>query len=99
MDLCDVAPTVKQHLAGLRRLFDYLGVGQVLPFNPATAVCGPPYRACAGQTPILSAEHTGQSFARVDAALLSDVRDRAIIAGRLYPFAHVSAVVTVRMTD
>ena len=99
MDLCDVASTVKQHPAGLRRLFDYLGAGQVMPFNPATAVCGPPYRACAGKTPILSAEDPGQSFARVDAALLSDVRDRAIIAGRLYSFARVSAIATVRMTD
>ena len=99
MDLPEVASTVKQHLAGLRRLFDYLGAGQVLPFNPATAARGLPHRPCAGQTPILSAENTGQSFARVDAALLSDVRDRAIIAGRLYPFARVSAIATVRMTD
>ena len=99
MDLRDVAPTVKQRLTGLRRLFDYLGAGRVLPFNPATAARGLPHRARAGKTPILSAEDPGQSFARVDVALLSDVRGRAIIAGRLYPFAHVSAVVTVRMTD
>ncbi len=31
------APTVKQHLAAIRMLFDYLVIGQVLPFNPAAA--------------------------------------------------------------
>ena len=30
--------TVKQHLAALRMLFDWLVVGQVLPFNPASSV-------------------------------------------------------------
>ena len=29
--------SVKQHLAALRMLFDWLVVGQVLPFNPAQA--------------------------------------------------------------
>ena len=35
------APTVKQHLAAIRMLFDYLVVGQVLPMNPASSVRGP----------------------------------------------------------
>src|SRR5512146_501550 len=34
-------PSVKQHLAALRMLFDYLVTGQVLPMNPAYAVRGP----------------------------------------------------------
>ena len=38
------APTVKQELAALRRLFDWLVIGQVLPANPATAVAAPPTR-------------------------------------------------------
>ena len=33
--------SVKQHLAALRMLFDWLVVGQVLPFNPASSVRGP----------------------------------------------------------
>ncbi len=36
------APTVKQHLAAIRMLFDWLVVRQVLPMNPAAAVRGPP---------------------------------------------------------
>ena len=35
------APTVKQHLAALRMLGDWLVVSQVLPVNPAAAVRGP----------------------------------------------------------
>ena len=34
-------PSVKQHLAGIRMLFDYLVVGQVVKMNPASAVRGP----------------------------------------------------------
>jgi integrase/recombinase XerD len=35
--------TVKQHLAAIRMLFDWLVVDQVLPFNPASSVRGPRY--------------------------------------------------------
>ena len=99
--LCTVrsAPTVKQHLAALRSLFDYLVVGQVMPFNPAAAVRGPKYSVREGKTPILSAEETRQLFGQFDPALLSDVRDRAIIAVMVYSFARVSAVVNLRMKD
>src|SRR5271166_4884700 len=37
------APTVKQWLAAVRMLFDWLMVGQVLAVNPAGAVRGPKY--------------------------------------------------------
>ena len=36
--------TVKQHLAAIRVLFDWLVVGQVVPFNPASSVRGPETR-------------------------------------------------------
>lgn len=35
------APSVKQRLAALRHLFDWLVVGQVVPTNPAASVRGP----------------------------------------------------------
>jgi hypothetical protein len=35
------APTVKQHLAALRMLFDSLVLGQIIPVNPASSVRGP----------------------------------------------------------
>src|SRR5271155_5473764 len=34
-------PTVKQHLAAIRMMFDWLVVGQVLAINPAHSVRGP----------------------------------------------------------
>jgi len=37
------APAVKQHLAALRMLFDWLVTGHVLEVNPAHAVRGPKY--------------------------------------------------------
>jgi site-specific recombinase XerC len=35
------APTVKQHLAAIRHLFDWLVTGQVVSVNPAASVRGP----------------------------------------------------------
>ena len=35
------APTVKQRLAAIRHLFDWLVTGQVMPGNPASSVRGP----------------------------------------------------------
>jgi integrase/recombinase XerD len=37
-------PTVKQHSAAIRRLFDYLPTGGILDVNPASAVRGPKLR-------------------------------------------------------
>ena len=48
--------TVKQHLAALRILFDWLVTGQVLQLNPAHSVRGPKYSLKKGKTPVLTAE-------------------------------------------
>ena len=50
--------SVKQHLAALRMLFDWLVVGQVLPFNPASSLRGPKHVVKTGKTPVLSAKET-----------------------------------------
>jgi site-specific recombinase XerD len=50
------AQTVKQELAAIRKLFDYLVTGQVLPHNPASSVRGPSYSIDEGKTPVLSRE-------------------------------------------
>jgi site-specific recombinase XerD len=47
-------PTIKQHLAAIRMLFDYLVVGQILAINPAHAVRGPKHSVKRGKTPVLS---------------------------------------------
>jgi site-specific recombinase XerD len=47
------APSVKQQLAAIRMLFDWLVIGQVMPTNPAAAVRGPNHAVKTGTTPVL----------------------------------------------
>jgi hypothetical protein len=47
------APSVKQQLAAVRHLFDWLVTGQVVPVNPAASVRGPRHVVTCGQTPVL----------------------------------------------
>ena len=51
-------PSVKQHLAAIRMLFDYLVTGGVLPMNPASSVRGPKYSIKRGKTSVFSAEES-----------------------------------------
>jgi len=48
--------TVKQHLAAIRMLFDYLVVTQVIENNPVSSVKGPKMTYTRGKTPGLNAE-------------------------------------------
>ena len=73
------APSVKQHLAALRMLFDWLVVGQILPFNPASSVRGPKHVVKSGKTPVLSAAETRALLDRIDVATLAGLRDRALL--------------------
>src|SRR5208283_807634 len=47
------APTVKQRLAAVRHLFDWLVVGQIVPLNPASSVRGPKHIVRKGKTIVL----------------------------------------------
>src|ERR1035438_7448293 len=47
------APSVKQRLASLRHLFDWLVTGQVVPVNPAASVRGPRHVVRSGKTSVL----------------------------------------------
>src|SRR6266513_2517893 len=49
-------PSVKQHLAAIRMLFDFLVVGQIVPMNPASSVRGPKHVVKKGKASVLSAE-------------------------------------------
>src|ERR1700722_754434 len=59
------APSVKQHLAAIRMLFDWLVVGQVVPSNPASVVRGPRHVVKQGKTPILSPEEARELFSSI----------------------------------
>ncbi len=71
------APTVKQHLACLRMLFDWLVTGQVVPSNPAHAVRGPRYSVSKGSTPVLSSEAASDLLKGMDVSTVVGLRDIA----------------------
>jgi integrase/recombinase XerD len=49
-------PTVQQHLAAIRMLFDWMVTGQVVATNPAHAVRGPKHVVKTGKTTVLDAD-------------------------------------------
>src|SRR5487761_2343821 len=53
-------PTVKQHLAAIRMLFDWLVTGQVVAINPAPAVRGPKHVIKRGKTTVLTPDEARQ---------------------------------------
>ncbi len=93
------APTVKQHLAAIRMLFDWLVTGQVVPSNPANSVRGPKFSAKRGKTPVLSAEETRHLLDSIDVSHVIGLRDRALIATMVYTFGRVGAVIKMRVED
>ncbi len=96
----DYAPaTVKQHLAAMRMLFDWLVVGQIVPFNPASSVRGPKHVVKTGKTPVLTASEARGLLDRINTDTLVGLRDRALIGVMVYSFARVSAAVAMRVAD
>jgi len=92
-------PTVKQHLAAIRQLFDYLTTGGILEVNPAASVRGPKYVVRRGKTPVLSAEEARKLLDSIESNNLIGVRDRALIGTMVYSFARVGAAISMRVGD
>lgn len=92
-------PTVKQHLAAIRMLFDWLVVGQVVPVNPASSVRGPKHVVKRGKTPVLTAHEARQLLDSIETSTVAGSRDRALISIMVYSFARVSAVVGMNVED
>ena len=93
------APTIKQHLAAIRRLFDWLVIGQVVPANPAASVRGATHVVRTGKTPVLQPAEARLLLDAIDTATLPGLRDRALLGVMVYSFARVSAVVGMRVED
>lgn len=93
------APTIKQQLAGVRMLFDWLVVGQVVPHNPAAAVRGPKHSIAKGKTHMPSRDEAKALIAAIDTASLAGLRDRALIGTLLYTFARIGAATAMRVGD
>ena len=92
-------PTVKQHLAAIRALCDWLVVHQVLPVNPAASVRGPKHVVTKGATPVLTPAETRELLDRIDTGTLVGLRDRALLSVMVFSFARVSAAVGMRRQD
>jgi site-specific recombinase XerD len=93
------APTVKQRLAAIRHLFDWLVTGQIVPHNPAASVRGPSHTAKKGKTPVLDATEARQLLDSIDVTTPIGLRDRALIALMVFSFARVGAALAMRVDD
>jgi site-specific recombinase XerD len=103
-------PTVKQNLAAIRMLFDWLIVGQVLAINPAHAVRGPKHLVSRGKTPVLTEDEARRLLASIkitkkvklpdgseeERPWVVGLRDRALMT---YSFARISAVIGMKVED
>ena len=93
------APSVKQHLAAVRMLYDWLVVGQIVPANPASAVRGPKYSVKKGKTPILTVEEAQDILKVLDDVSVVGLRDRALMGLMVYTFARVGAAIRMLVED
>jgi integrase/recombinase XerD len=93
------APSVKQHLAAIRMLFDFLVVGQILPVNPASSVRGPKFTSRTGKTPVLTAQETRSLLESIESDTLIGLRDRALIGVMVFSFARIGATLDMDVED
>jgi site-specific recombinase XerC len=90
---------VKQQLAAVRMLFDWLVTGQVMPMNPAAAVRGPKHVVKTGKTPVLDGAEWRTLLDSIPTATLRDLRDRALIATLTFSFARITAALKMKVED
>ncbi len=93
------APGVKQQLAAVRMLFDWLITGQVMPSNPAAAVRGPKHVVKTGKTPVLDSTEWRKLIDAIPTDTVRDLRNRALIATLTYSFARIGAALKMKVED
>jgi integrase/recombinase XerC len=93
------APTVKQRLAAIRHLFDWLVTGQVMPMNPAASVRGPSHSAKRGKTAVLDPSEARALLDAIDVSKPVGLRDRALIGLMVYSFARIGAALAMKVED
>jgi site-specific recombinase XerD len=102
--------SVKLHLAAIRRLFDWLVTGGILPINPATSVKGPTLSVRRGKTNVLTANEVRQLLDSIPQTQVdkstglavpspAGVRDRTLIALMTFTFARIGAVLALKVSD
>jgi site-specific recombinase XerD len=93
------APSVKQRLAAIRHLFDWLVTGQVVAVNPAGSVRGPRHVVTSGQTPVLDPSEARALLDSIDVTTQAGLRDRALIGLMIYSFARIGAALGMVVED
>ena len=93
------APIVKQQLAAIRHLFDWLVVGQVVPLNPAASVRGPAHSVRKGKTPVLDPAEARALLDSIDVTTPIGLRDRALIALMVFSFGRIGAALAMRVEN
>lgn len=93
------APSVKQRLAAIRHLFDWVVTGQIVPHNPAASVRRPSHISRAGKTPVLDLGEARQLLDSIDISTPASLRDRALIGLMVFSFARICAALTMRVDD
>jgi integrase/recombinase XerC len=93
------APTVKQRLAAIRHLCDWLVTGQVMPMNPASSVRGPSHSVKRGKTPVLDPSEARALLDAIDVTTPVGLRDRALIGLMVYSFARIGAALSMKVED
>jgi integrase/recombinase XerC len=93
------APTVKQRLAAIRHLFDWLVTGQIVPVNPAASVRGPSHSVKRGKTPVLDPSEARALLDSIDVTTPVGLRDRALIGLMVYSFARIGAALAMKVED
>jgi integrase/recombinase XerC len=93
------APTVKQRLAAIRHLFDWLVTGQVMPVNPASSVRGPSHSVKRGKTLVLDPSEARALLDAIDVSNPVGLRDRALIGLMVYSFARIGAALAMKVED
>ena len=91
------APGVKQQLAAVRMLFDWLITGQIVPANPSSAVRGPKHVVKIGKTPVLDGKEWRKLIDTIPTETVRDLRDRALIATLTYSFARIGAALKMKV--
>lgn len=100
-----IVPTVKQNLAAIRMLFDWLVTGQVVPSNPAHSQKDPKHVVNRDKTPVLSLDDARTLFESIPITRkdgtpdLLGLRDRALIGTLFYSFARTGATLTMQVKD
>lgn len=91
--------TVKQHLAAIRHLYDWLVTGQVVSTNPAASVRSPRHVVRIGKTPVLDPKEARHLLDSIDISKPIGLRDRALISLLVYSFARIGAALAMRVED